>query len=129
MAESSVYFSTQPNETFGMAIVEAMSAGCVPIVYRDGGPWHDILGEKENVGLAYETIEEAAEKVRNVLMNEVLRNRLRVATIERSKEFTVERFREGILLVIGSIEPRKRKDGRLVSLCRWIDEKRGEYGF
>lgn len=36
MAESSVYFSTQSNETFGMAILEAMNAGCVPIVYRDG---------------------------------------------------------------------------------------------
>ena len=53
----------------------------------------------------------------------------RVATIERSKEFTAERFREGILSVIDSTESRKRKDGRLVSFCRWIDEKRGECGF
>jgi hypothetical protein len=78
-----------------------------------------VLEETEKAGLAYETIEEAAEKVRNVL---------RVAAIERSKEFTVERFRDGILSVIGSIETRERKEGRLVNLCRRIDEKRVEYG-
>ncbi len=129
MAESSVYFSTQPNETFGMAILEAMSAGCVPLVFRGGGPWHDILGEEENSGLSYLNEDEAVEKVRKVMREEGLRNKLRAAAIERSKDFNKERFRAEILEVINSVEPRERKEGRLVNLCRWIDEKREEFGF
>lgn len=129
MSESSVYFSIQPNETFGISIVEAMSMGCVPLVNRDGGPWYDILRAEEKVGLSYETEEEAAEKVRKVLTDEDLRNSLRVAAVERSKEFTVERFRKDIIPVIKSIEPRDRKDGGLVNLCRWVEEKREKYGF
>lgn len=34
-------------EAFGIAIVEAMSLGCVPVVLRAGGPWHDILGDTQ----------------------------------------------------------------------------------
>ena len=107
----------------------ARKYGCVPLVYRGGGPWYDILEEEENVGLSYENEDEAAEKVRNVLGNEGLRNRLRAAAIERSRDFNVERFRKGMLAVIDSVEQRERKEGRLVNLCRWIDEKREEYGF
>ena len=129
MAESSIYFSTQPNETFGMSIVEAMSAGCVPVVFRDGGPWHDILEEKEEVGFAYSSSEEAAEKIRRILGDEELRNRMRLAATQRSTEFNVERYREGIREIVKSMVPRERKNGRLVRLCRWVDEKRKKYGF
>lgn len=37
MKESSVYLSTQPDEVFGMAVLEAMIAGCVSVVYLNGG--------------------------------------------------------------------------------------------
>ncbi len=129
MAESSIYFSTQPNETFGMSIVEAMSAGCVPIVYRDGGPWYDILEEKEDAGFAYSSPDEAAEKIRLILGDEELRNQMRLGAAQRSAEFTIERFREGIQKVVQSITPRERKDGRLVKFCRWVDENKKYIGF
>ncbi|MEM2091988.1 MAG: glycosyltransferase, partial [Candidatus Bathyarchaeia archaeon] len=38
-----VLLHTQPSEAFGMVVVEAMAAGCVPVVPRSGGPWIDIL--------------------------------------------------------------------------------------
>lgn len=128
MAESSIYFSTQPNETFGMAIAEAMSAGCVPVVYRGGGPWMDILGEKEEVGLSYGNVEEAAEKIQRVLRNEEERNKMRLHAVERAKELSVERFERSILDLIGSCNPKARSESRLVRFLRWMTEKREEFG-
>jgi len=75
MKESSVYLSTQPNEAFGMAVLEAMSAGCVPVVLRDGGPWHDILrAENGESGYGYKTGREAAECISDVLSDDGLGN-------------------------------------------------------
>ena len=53
-----------PYEAFGISVVEAMSAGCVPIV-------PDIAGLREIVPnqLRYHTIEEAASKVKESLAN------------------------------------------------------------
>lgn len=34
-----------------------------------------------------------------------------------------------MLAATDSVLPRERKEYRLVNLCRWIDEKREEYGF
>ena len=129
MAESSVYFSTQPNETFGMAIVEAMSAGCVPLVYRDGGPWYDILEGKEGVGLAYETVEEASRKIKHVMEDEALRETLRRRAIERSKVFSVERFRCRMRSILESMEPRSRATGNAMDVLDKIDGWKNEFGF
>ena len=38
LRKARVYLSSQPTEAFGMAVAEAMSFGCVPIVPRSGGP-------------------------------------------------------------------------------------------
>lgn len=128
MAESSVYFSTQPNETFGMAIVEAMSAGCVPLVYRDGGPWHDILEGKEGVGLSYETVEEASRKIKQVMEDEALRETLRKRSMERSKVFSVGRFRGRMRSILESMEPRSRATGNAMDVLDKIDGWKNELG-
>ena len=55
MRKSSIHFHPKPAEHFGMSIVEAMSAGLVPIV-------PDVVGQTEFVPLQYlfHTLEEAA---------------------------------------------------------------------
>jgi glycosyltransferase involved in cell wall biosynthesis len=129
MAESSIYFSTQTKETFGMAIVEAMSAGCVPLVYRNGGPWYDILGGKEGVGLAYDTVEEASRKIRHVMGDEVLRETLRRRSMERSKVFSVDRFRGKMRSILESMEPRNRSSGNAINLLDKINQWKKGLGF
>lgn len=115
MKESSVYLSTQPNEAFGMAVLEAMSAGCVPVVYRDGGPWHDVLGARDGeVGYGYTTGAEAAERIGDVLSDEGLRERLRMNAVRRANEFTRDRFRGGLLRVLEDAEHVKMQGGRLL---------------
>lgn len=69
-----VFLQTQATEAFGMSIVEAMAAGCIPVVPRSGGPWLDILECKEGLyGFSYSSSEEAAEKIKLLLDDECLR--------------------------------------------------------
>lgn len=59
------YVHPRFKEHFGIAIVEAMSAGVIPIVYRDGGAWYDIaslIGED----LGYLSIEDIPRIVRRL---------------------------------------------------------------
>ncbi len=111
MQRSSIFLSTQRDEVFGIAVVEAMSMGCIPLVYRDGGPWSDILEETEGVcGYAYESDREAAEKIEHILGDSEQRNTLRDNSVQRSKTFTPEIFEEKITKIIENTEPTRAED-------------------
>jgi glycosyltransferase involved in cell wall biosynthesis len=91
--------------------VEAMSMGCIPVVYRDGGPWTDILGETEGVyGYAYENAVEAAERIEEILGDGELRASLRENSIQRSKEFDSEKFGSRILKIIETTQHSNDED-------------------
>lgn len=125
MKESSVYLSTQPNEAFGMAVLEAMSAGCVPVVYRDGGPWHDILCARDGeIGYGYTTGEEAARCIADVLSDEELREQMRENAVRRASYFTRERFRDGLLGIVEDAEHVKAQEGRLLDAYRTLSRLR-----
>ena len=68
--DSIIYLHMAPHETFGISIVESMAAGCIPVVYKDGGPWYDILEERDGLyGYSYNTVEETIEKIRDIISN------------------------------------------------------------
>jgi glycosyltransferase involved in cell wall biosynthesis len=99
--KASIYLSTQPTEAFGIAVVEAMAAGCVPVVPRDGGPWFDILDERQGrFGFSFTGPEQAAEIISRVLSNEHLRKQISERARRRSLEFNSERFRLRFLELI-----------------------------
>ncbi len=52
-------------EYFGIAVAEAMAAGAVPIVYRMGGAWTDLVAPV-STRLGYVTLREAAEIIMNI---------------------------------------------------------------
>lgn len=88
-----IYLSTQPTEAFGMAVAEAMSFGCVPIVPRSGGPWLDILkGEQGTYGFSYTSFSEAAHLIDRVLSDESLTREVQIRAGERVKVFSSESF-------------------------------------
>lgn len=71
---ASIYLSTQPTEAFGMAIIEAIIRDCVPLIPRMGGPWIDILEEKQGwFGFGYSSALHAALFVQLLLSNEDMR--------------------------------------------------------
>lgn len=74
---ASIYLSTQPTEAFGMAIVEAVIRDCVPLIPRMGGPWIDLLEEKQGwFGFGYSSALQAALFVQLLLSNEDMRQRI-----------------------------------------------------
>lgn len=56
-----------PYEPFGVAVVEGMAAGCIPIVRKGlNGPWIEII-KKGRHGLGFKTVEEMASDIEKVI--------------------------------------------------------------
>ncbi len=125
MKQCSILLSTQQDEAFGMVVVEAMSMGCIPVVYRDGGPWTDILEEKDGIiGSSYENTLEAQEKIEQILGDGELRAEMRENSVKRSREFSAEVFEEKITRTIKEYQP-LHQDDNFTKIYRWI-KKMGE---
>jgi len=77
-------------EHFGISTVEAMSAGCVPVVINAGGQ-KEIVEDNKN-GLLWNSIEELQSKTLELTKNEMLLNKLSEQSMESAKKFSKERF-------------------------------------
>ena len=92
MSQASIYLHPPHAEHFGIAIAEAAAAGLVPVVYRDGGGWTDIVSRIDQ-GLGYTSVEEAAHIIR-WLFNEPGRLKtLSARAREVAKGFSYESFK------------------------------------
>jgi glycosyltransferase involved in cell wall biosynthesis len=80
----------EQSEHFGMATVEAMSAGCIPVVINKGGQpeivQHDISG------FVWSTLEELKYYTELLMRNERLRAQMAEAARARAALFSRERF-------------------------------------
>jgi glycosyltransferase involved in cell wall biosynthesis len=83
------------NEPFGIAIVEGMASGCVPVVYKAWGPWLDII-EKGRYGIGFETVSEIAEKIDEISSDEAKFKRFSEIARRRAEYFNEEKFRKKI---------------------------------
>ncbi len=110
LSEAKVLLHTQFFEAFGMSVVEAMAAGCVPIVPNIGGPWLDILDQKHGTyGYSYGSLTEAAEKIELLLENEALRHRISARAHKRAATFTTPLFERTISRVVEKVYSNKAR--------------------
>ncbi|ARM74916.1 glycosyltransferase family 4 protein [Acidianus manzaensis] len=84
MSKACCYFHPTEGEHFGIPVVEAMSAGLVPIVPRESGA-SELVPE-----FSYTTIDEASQKILEI-KNIPLSKRKELS--EKSKFFSTERFK------------------------------------
>lgn len=77
-------------EHFGITTVEAMSAGCVPIVINQGGQ-REIVEDNIN-GFLWDTEEELIRKTENVIRDKDIFERVSKKAIKRSNDFSNEMF-------------------------------------
>lgn len=81
-------------EHFGITVIEAMSAGAVPVVFNGGGLTETVNSE---CGLVWNTISDLQTKTVQLINNESLLKKLSVNAIERSKFFSRSKFEEEFL--------------------------------
>ena len=87
-SRSKVFLHAMINEHFGIAVVEGMAAGLVPVVHESGGPWNDIIN-RGKYGFGYTDIEDAVDAVEKALK---LYDRYSKMAVMRAKAYRREEF-------------------------------------
>ena len=77
-----------PGEHYGMAVAEMVLAGCVPFVHQIGGP-AEIVQQPE---LLFDSPETAVNRIRQVLDDRALQQRLRQRLAARRADLSTDRF-------------------------------------
>jgi glycosyltransferase involved in cell wall biosynthesis len=80
-------------EYFGIAVVEQMASGCVPIVYRASAPWHEII-EHGRYGYSFKTESELADIIDKLLTNKSLFRKMSDIAKKRAHAFDQKIFRQ-----------------------------------
>ncbi len=83
---------TQPDraEHFGITAVEAMAAGCVPVVFSGGGQ-REIV-EKEKTGCLWNNLEELEIDTLGLINNRGILNKMSKKAVLRARDFSKEKF-------------------------------------
>ncbi len=97
LGKAQAYVHCAENEHFGITIVEAMAAGCVPVVHDSGGP-KEIVNEE--VGFRWRDLGYAAERIKLLSRDDQLRRSLSAASSSRAEQFGPDIFEKRMTEVI-----------------------------
>jgi glycosyltransferase involved in cell wall biosynthesis len=92
LGEAKIYLHTMIGEHFGISVVEAMAAGCIPVVHNSGGP-KEIVG---NYGFFYKTVEEGVKAIGEALQSNINP----VDIVERAKMFNSDIFKKNFIATL-----------------------------
>ncbi len=97
LGRAMAYVHCAENEHFGITIVEAMAAGCVPIVHDSGGPREIVTSD---VGFRWPDLPTAARQITTLAENDPLRRGFSAASSARAKQFRPEVFESEMTRVL-----------------------------
>lgn len=87
-------------EHFGITTVEAMAAGCIPVVISKGGQTEIV---KQGVsGFLWDDIDELKQFSLELVKNNNLRKRMAKEAVQRSKNFSKEKFQDQIIKLVNT---------------------------
>ncbi len=89
-------------EHFGMVTVEAMVAGCVPVVIARAGQLEIV--EPDVSGLLWETLPQLQAQTRWLITDQMLRERLAAGARERSLMFGMDHFARDLRALVARME-------------------------
>lgn len=88
--------SPERMEHFGISVIEAMSAGCIPIVYGEGGPRGIVRAG--DVGYHFHTSDELFQQTEKLLgLNDFAFNEFAHRCKLEAEQYSAERFRQLVL--------------------------------
>ncbi len=97
LGEAKVYLHMMEREHFGITVVEAMSASCVPIVHDSGGPKEIVGGQ---VGFRWRNVRDIPSMIR-----EAMKLSPSEAARKRAEHFNRERFDEALSKIFVELKP------------------------
>jgi alpha-1,2-mannosyltransferase len=100
--ESRVYFHPMVGEHFGMAVLEAMAAGLIPVVPNEGGLTEFVPQEYQ-----FNTIEQAAEIIMYVFNHLPKIERIKIS--DNINKFSNSHYIEGFQTILNELLSRRRK--------------------
>ncbi len=87
-------------EHFGITTVEAMSAGCVPVVINKGGQKEIVT---DGAGFRWDSLEELVKRTEWLIKNPDEAEKIRQASIERSRFFTGKIFEDRLKDILSEV--------------------------
>ena len=93
VARAKVYIHCADNEHFGITIVEAMAAGCVPVVHDSGGPREIVT---QDVGYRWKNTDQASQLISKLMEDDALRARLSRYASARAEAFSPQVFESSL---------------------------------
>jgi len=112
LGESKIYLYTGNERGIGLAVVEALSAGCVPFSPPSVGAVDIINASK--FGVIYRNAEEAVTRIRSVLEEEHAEAKV-LAMSEKARQFSPESFQQWVRNAVGFFEAQSRAASPLPS--------------
>lgn len=91
-------------EHFGIATVEAMSAGCVPVVIDRGGQREIVDGGDGAAGVLWQDFGSCLEITRSLIADRSRREELGVAAARRAEAFSFDRFAGRLRALVAELE-------------------------
>ena len=89
-------------EHFGITTVEAMAAGCVPVVIGKGGQPEIVSNGK--TGFLWKTIEELKTCTNKLIQDQTLRESMAESALKRSRNYDKEHFNDNLKRLLEEIE-------------------------
>lgn len=99
LSRARVYVHCLENEPFGISVVESMAAGCVPVVHRSGGAYHDVI-DHDKYGFSFETISELSNVVNFLMEKENGFEEYSKRAVNRSMCFDKRSFEERVISLV-----------------------------
>jgi len=97
LGRAMAYVHCAQNEHFGITIVEAMAAGCVPVVHDSGGPREIVTSD---VGFRWSNLSVAARQIVMLAENDSLRRELSAAASVRARQFRPQVFESEMIRIL-----------------------------
>lgn len=98
LSKAKILFHPMPDEHFGIAIIEAMAAGCLPVVHASGGPLEIV--ENGRYGLTYRDAREIPEVLNRAFnLSEHFQHKIK----SRALQFDIKQFQEKLITLINNV--------------------------